>query len=186
MTQPSNRARLEMVPVQDLDEAQQFALLAIRNQQIVRENSYSSHLIGEDEHADWIERQRNEDTLQFYAVRLEGRIVGGVGLRKIDNLKGAADWSFYVSGVEHGHGIGLALGICALDMFFGKLALRCVTGEALAINAASQNYHLKLGFREVGRAHHLVQPGNEMAEIVVYSLSEKEWAAQRGMLLDGV
>jgi len=185
MTRPLNIDQLDMVPVPDLGKDQQFELLAIRNQQIVRENSYSSHVIGEGEHAHWIKRLKTDSSLQFYAVMLEGRIVGGVGLRKIDDQHKTADWSFYVSGAEHGRGIGLALGVRALDLFFDDLRLSAVKGEALLLNAASQSYHLKLGFLEVDRAQHLVMPDNKMAEIVIYSLSAADWALRRVVLLKG-
>lgn len=174
---------LGFVSVPDLTKAQQFELLDIRNQQIIRESSYSSHVIAEDEHLNWVERLDRDATVLFYAVFLGGQIVGGVGLRKIDLAEGVADWSFYVSESAHGQGIGLAMGVCALDLFFEELKLKTITGEALVSNPASLSYHEKLGFAEFERSKHRVQPGNELADIVVYKLPLERWLRQRQVLL---
>jgi len=166
---------LSFVSVPDLREEQQFELLSIRNQQIIRESSYSSHVIEDNEHLRWIEQLQTDPSLTFYAVLYDEEIVGGVGLRNIDAEKNTAEWSFYVSEGAAGRGIGLGLGIMALDLFFEELCLETVIGEALLANKASVTYHLKLGFREIAQQQHLVQPGNRMDDIAVFSLEKTDW-----------
>jgi RimJ/RimL family protein N-acetyltransferase len=175
--------KLEFTPVPELATDQQFALLAIRNQQIVRESSYSSHIIEQVEHLRWVEKLQSDPSVLFYAVVFEGKIVGGVGLRCIDQQTASAEWSFYVAEAAQGKGIGLALGIGALDLFFGTLKLKQVIGEALLSNPASLSYHQKLGFDKTGVQQHLVQPRNIMADIAVFSLSASRWQACRDELL---
>ena len=166
---------LAFVPVPELERAQQFELLSIRNQQIIRESSYSSHVIADSEHLRWIDQLQTDPSVTFYAVTFENDIVGGVGLRNIDPKNGTAEWSFYVSEAAAGQGIGLALGIRALDMFFDALQLRSVVGEALTANDASMAYHQKLGFQQISQQQHLVQPGNKMEDIAVFSLNSVDW-----------
>lgn len=173
---------LAFVPVPALEEAQQFELLSIRNQQIIRESSYSSHVIANNEHLRWVEQLQTDPSLTFYAVTYEGRIVGGVGLRNMDAKCQTAEWSFYVSESAIGQGIGLALGVGALDMFFGMLQLKSVVGEALIANEASMAYHRKLGFQQISQQQHLVQPGNRMEDIAVFSLSSVDWISVRASL----
>ena len=185
MTIASTIESLAFVPVSELQTAQQFELLSIRNQQIIRESSYSSHVIDDSEHLRWIERLQTDPTVLFYAVTYEDEIVGGVGLRNIDAAQKSAEWSFYVSEESVGRGIGLALGICALDMFFGPLQLERVIGEALLANAPSMAYHSKLGFEKTAQQQHLVMPGNHMADIAVFSIGVTNWPSVRKKLLGG-
>lgn len=173
---------LAFVPVPDLERAQQFELLSIRNQQIIRESSYNRHVIADSEHLRWVEQLQADPSLKYYAVTYDAEIVGGVGLRNIDRERRAAEWSFYVSQAAAGKGIGLALGVGALDMFFGKLQLKTVIGEALTANKASMSYHRKLGFRQIAQQQHLVQPGNRMDDIAVFSLNKAEWVNAKAAL----
>lgn len=182
MTLQQTMALMSFELVPDLPEDDQFELLSIRNQQIIRESSYSSHLIEDNEHLQWIEQLQSDPTILFYAVKFDGDIIGGAGLRKIDKEAGTADWSFYVSELAHGKGVGLALGVRALDIFFDQLKLSTVTGEALINNKASNAYHQKLGFKKVAQQEHLVLPANELAEIAVFSLKKEEWKAHRAAL----
>jgi len=186
MSLSSTMSALVFVPVPELSDKQQFELLAIRNQQIIRESSYSSHVIAESEHLKWIEQLEADPAILFYAVCMEERIVGGVGLRKIDPIEKTADWSFYVSEHTHGQGVGLALGVRALDLFFNELQLRMVIGEALVSNPASLSYHEKLGFVETARQQHVVQPGGRAGEIAVFSLWADAWRVRREELLSGM
>jgi len=173
---------LAFIPVPELEMTQQFELLSIRNQQIIRESSYSSHVIEDNEHLRWIKRLQTDPTVLFYAVTHKNEIVGGVGLRNIDAKTKSAEWSFYVSQTAIGQGIGLALGVCALDIFFETLNLKHVIGEALIANAPSMAYHAKLGFLKIAQQQHLVLPGNHMADIAVFSVSREEWCVVRKKL----
>jgi len=169
-------------PVPNLDAEQQFDLLAIRNQQLIRDSSYSTHIIDTEEHKRWIERLEKDPSISFYAVKLKGEIVGGVGLRNIDQANNMAEWSFYISEVAHGKGIGLALGVQALDLFFNTLHLKQVLGEALTSNSPSLAYHQKLGFSQTEVQQRRVQPGNLLTDIAVFSLSEPDWQVRRRQL----
>jgi len=173
---------LTFVPVPALEETQQFELLSIRNQQIIRESSYSSHVIANNEHLRWVEQLQTDPSLTFFAVTYKREIVGGVGLRNIDIKQQTAEWSFYVSETAIGQGIGLALGVGALDMFFGTLELKSVVGEALIANEASMAYHRKLGFQQISQQQHLVQPGNRMEDIAVFLLGSTKWDSVRPTL----
>lgn len=185
MSQGKSLPSLLFRPIGDLSRDQQFELLAIRNQQIIRESSYSRHIIEDDEHLRWVEQIDAEPGRAFYAVFHGDQIVGGVGLRRIGKAHGKAEWSFYVSEATQGQGIGLALGVQALDLFFDELGLQEIIGEALADNEPSLGYHTKLGFEAVGRQQHMVQPENEMADIVIFSLSPTRWKSHRANFASG-
>ncbi len=183
MTLKETMSAMSFEPVDHLTADQQFKLLAIRNQQIIRESSYSSHIIEDSEHLRWVERLKSDPSILFYAVLFQAEIVGGVGLRNINTTEQSAEWSFYVSKEAHGKGIGLALGVGALDLFFQTLCLKTIIGEALMDNPASLAYHEKLGFKRMSMQQHLVQPGNHIADIAVFRLEQDVWSLRRRDLL---
>jgi|GEM_PF-4673223 len=185
MTERVTEADLVLHDITLMSQDQQLELLAIRNQETIRESSYGSQIIQAAEHFAWIEKLASVpsgEILHFYAVSQEDVIVGGVGIRRGD-VKGDAVWSFYVSETEQGRGVGVALAVKALDHFFAEFSLKTVCGEALLSNAASIKYHEKLGFVEVGAKSVPAPLTGAALEAVILSLSVENWRSRRTRLL---
>ncbi|MBL4789863.1 MAG: GNAT family N-acetyltransferase [Kordiimonadaceae bacterium] len=178
-------ADLVLCDVTLMSRTQQLELLAIRNQETIREASYGSHIIQPEEHIAWIKKMAHvpsDEIWCFYAVLHEDIIVGGVGIRGSE-LKEDAVWSFYVSETEQGCGVGVALAVKALDYFFAEFALKRVCGEALVSNTGSIKYHDKLGFVEVGAKSVPIPHTGAAVEAVIFSLSAEKWQSQRAGLI---
>lgn len=142
----SGEAQLILRPVEDLSRDQQLELLAVRNQNAIRENSFNSHIIAEAEHFAWIAEVASDPRVCFFAFCRGAQILGGIGLKNIDNAVRQAEWSFYLSEAYHGKGLGLDMAAMALDLFFDELGLVKVFGETLPSNEISHKFHLRLGF----------------------------------------
>lgn len=183
MALAENIKSLSLCPVEQLDMAGRLALLDVRNQKVIRDNSYHTHVIQVEEHQAWIGDMEADPTMCFFAVSRNDQIIGGAGLRGIDEAKGEAEWSFYLDQAEQGRGLGLALGVAALDQFFGAYDVTKIMGETLARNAASQNFHLKLGFEKVGQSRRPADEGARMEDIVIFGLDLPRWEAVRKRLL---
>lgn len=172
---------MSLMPVLDLGEKEQFRLLDIRNQPLIRESSYTTHIIGTDEHRAWLKKLEENEDAHFYAVYAQDKLVGGVGLQEKDRETG--EWSFYISQDAHGKGMGVGLAVHALDLFFDELSLKLITGEALSANAASVNFHLKLGFTKTNTANRKILPSQETVEVSCFNLDKTDWSAARTKLL---
>lgn len=171
---------MALVSVLELEEQDQFRLLDIRNQPLIRESSYTTHVIGADEHLRWLKNIKEDSNRHFYAVYRENSLMGGVGLHK--NGPETGEWSFYISQDAHGMGMGLGLAVHALDLFFDKLGLEQVTGEALTANTASVNFHEKVGFRKTGAIVREILPSKQNVEVSCFSLQKSTWLEIRAGL----
>ena len=80
--------------VTELSEADLSKILSIRNESPVRNNMYTSHQIGADEHKSWADGLRSSPDRKFFSVEHEGSIVGAAGLSAINLAHKRADWRF--------------------------------------------------------------------------------------------
>jgi len=177
-------SQLELRAIEDLNEREQFRLLDIRNQPLIRESSYTTHVIGEAEHRRWLESVRANEKRHFYGVLYNETLVGGVGLQQDKDPK-SGEWSFYVSQDAQGKGLGLGLAVCALDLFFENLRLEEIFGEALVANEASLQFHKKIGFVHTANRKRQLSPANEVVEAACFKISKAEWGVARSGLISG-
>jgi UDP-4-amino-4,6-dideoxy-N-acetyl-beta-L-altrosamine N-acetyltransferase len=174
---------LTLVPVENLTETQQFELLAIRNQPIIRESSYTQHIIAEDEHRDWLKKIGTDDRFDFFGVIFDQKIVGGAGIQREYTEAREAEWSFYLSEHAHGQGIGLALGVAAMNLFFSQFELERLLGEALSNNVSSLSFHEKLGFIVVGEKKRQLSEGGHEELVQIFAVTADQWINRRRELM---
>jgi UDP-4-amino-4,6-dideoxy-N-acetyl-beta-L-altrosamine N-acetyltransferase len=170
---------LVLKPLGELTRAQQSSILSIRNQDPVRMNMYNTHVIGEEEHMAWVERTLADPSTVFYAVMLEGQIVGAVSLSGWSKVNRRADWAFYLDTTIQGKGIGAALEYRFLTHVFHDLNLAKLNCEVLDFNDKVVALHKKFGFHEEGirRAH--IRRGEESLDVVLLGITRGEWAARK-------
>ena len=89
---------LSFKPLSELNRDEQLRILSLRNQKEIRQNMYTSHEISEDEHFKWIERITHDAVNRFFAVFLDGHIVGAISLNAISTAHKRADWAYYIDG----------------------------------------------------------------------------------------
>lgn len=177
--------RLELKPLADWSDAEASAILSIRNQEAVRANMYRSHVISQEEHQSWIERLSGDDRTEFFAVYLDGGLVGGVSLSQIDADNGRAEWAFYLDGTVQGRGLGSALEFRFLDYVLVEKGLYKLNCEVLSFNEAVIRLHKKFGFVEEGiRREHISREGKRL-DTTLLGITAGEWLQKRSELLKG-
>lgn len=178
----SEDPKLTLIPIETLPRQDQLTLLSIRNQRSIRESSFQSHIIAEAEHFSWIDDLRTNASCCFFAFCQGRQIIGGVGLKNIDVKEGTADWSFYLSEVVHGKGLGLRMAVMALDRFFSDYALTYIVGETLSENLRSQQFHRRLGFEMCEREGQEALPDDAGPVMRIFELHRAAWNARRQQL----
>ena len=174
---------MELRPIVDLSEADQLAVLAIRNHPEVRQHMYTTHEISREEHMRWIDRLKNDERTRSFAVFSSAALVGAASLSAISAEHKRADWGFYIDPGARGARIGTALGVTVLDHAFETLAK--LNGEVLDINERSIAFHEKLGFKHEGvRRRHIIREGHAH-DVALMGLTAEEWQASRARLLEG-
>lgn len=113
------------------------------------------------------------------ALRDHGRLVGALGLHKIDWPNRATSIGYWVT--ERAQGRGLVTRACAvlLDHVFGELGLNraeiaCATGNQRSCAIAE-----RLGFTREGLRRDAEWLYDHYVDLVIYSVLASEWRARR-------
>jgi len=115
--------KIQFRKFQHLNQAEALALLDIRNQSFVRENMYDTSVISAESHLSWISRLQTRDDCVYWAIVLNGVIVGCIDITSIDTAASFAEWGFYLDRKYFGFGavvefLGLThfmdMGICTI------------------------------------------------------------------------
>lgn len=167
--------QLDFEDITQSDEETALAILRIRNEQGVRENMYTDHEIGPEEHARWIERLRGADDSVFFVVSTGGEIVGGVSISRIDRQHRRAEWAFYLSSTTQGRGIGSALEVTFVTRVFNEFGMEKLNCEVIAFNQPVIDMHQRFGFKIEGvRREHVLRDGAKH-DTVLLGITKAEW-----------
>ena len=95
-------------------------------------------------------RQRRKDCV-FFAVLLEGAVIGDVGVKHIDLERASGELTIHLThdGVKN-RGFGTWAERRMLEYAFEHLELQTVTADAVLTNGRSQHVLEKLGFHQSG------------------------------------
>jgi len=163
-------------------EADLDLVLEWRNSERVRRAMYTDHLITPDEHRAWFRRVLDERSAMPFMFEYNGRPVGVVNVTAMDRRNGRCTWGFYIGAADAPRGTGSAMGFFALEHITGALGFRKVIGEALADNAESVKFHLRLGFVEEGRFREHVLKRGRYVDVISFALFSETWRSNRERL----
>jgi len=166
---------IELVPLTDLDTETQLKVREIRNEDNVRKWMYTDHVIGVNEHLDWINRLKQDDSQIVFVVLNEERCpLGVVSIRAIDRVHKKADWAFYLTETARG-GLGSALEYSIIDFFFDTLGMDKLNCEVIEGNDAVVKMHKKFFFQEEGfRNSHILKNGVRIG-VHLLGLTKEDW-----------
>lgn len=157
-------------------------VLAWRNQDRVRANMYTDHVIAPAEHARWLERALVDERAAYRIFEHQGRPVGFVSFTDIRREHGRGTWAFYLGEADAPRGSGAAMEYLALDEAFGPLALEKLCCEVFVFNAAVIRLHHRFGFVEEGRFIRHYRKDGEMKDIVALARFAEGWSDDRQCL----
>ncbi|MDP9797801.1 RimJ/RimL family protein N-acetyltransferase [Catenuloplanes nepalensis] len=152
-------------------------VLRWRNHEVVRQASFTTHVIAPDEHAAWWSRVAADDSRHVLIACADDVPVGVVILNEAEpgtETGGGADWSFYldVDGLEARRALlptWIATEIATLDHAFGPAGYAELRGEALARNSAVVKLHERFGFTVTGEYQREVD--GETETVLRYALT---------------
>lgn len=165
--------------VTELSEADLSRILSIRNEPPVRNNMYTNHQIGAEEHRLWVDGLRSSPDRKFFSVEHEANIVGAAGLSAINFAHRRADWAFYMSEAFHGRGIGSALEQQFLDLVFSTFDIEKLNCEVIEFNEKVIAMHERFGFRREGfRRDHVIRDGRKYGAVLL-GITKAEWESRK-------
>lgn len=149
-------------------------MLEWRNAPEVRNSMFNTHIISLNDHLEWWERTKRDDSLQYYLYEYEGIVSGIVYFTDIDKFAHQAKWGFYKS-PEAKKGIGTKMLILALELAFSNLKMCKIYGEILGHNTSSLKLHRKLGFEneKIYKNKHLCD--DKLLDVYQCEVSKDKW-----------
>ena len=124
----------------------------------------------------FIEGDRASDGMDALGIYVEGRYVGGIGMRP-DLPHGDAEIGYWIGAVHERRGLVTRACRALIDRAFGNLGLHRVTIRVAPDNARSRAIPERLGFREEGVMREAGKSALGYHDLVVYGLLDREWSS---------
>ncbi len=137
-----------------LGDADQADLLRWRNQIGVRRVMVNTRPIGEQEHADWWRRTRDDRSRRWYVLERAGLPLAVLDYFDLDRETGEGWWGFYLTDQAPDEGrfaLWADIESLALRHAFESLGLRRLWCETRASNTEVLAMHERFGFRRIGQ-----------------------------------
>ena len=144
-----------------------------RNHQEVRRFMYTQGEISMDEHISWFERASVDPKRHLLIYQVGDQPLGFINIHEIA-VGGIANWGFYAA-PDSPRGTGSALGYAGLQHAFQTLSLHKICGQAIAFNARSIRFHMKLGFMKEGVLQQQHYDGEKYHDVWCFGLLADTW-----------
>jgi UDP-4-amino-4,6-dideoxy-N-acetyl-beta-L-altrosamine N-acetyltransferase len=149
----------------------------IRNEDNIRKNSANKNKISSTEHLSWFKKIKISETNNFYAIKYNNNIVGGLALNKYDKNRLIGEWSFYISEKTKFIGLGASIEYKAIEYFFNYYNLDLLLCYVLKYNLSVLKLHNKFGFEEILFDKYFQNNNikNKVSDSVYLSLKKCKW-----------
>lgn len=128
-------------------------------------------------HETWFTRLQQDSTTKMYAIHEEtSGCIGVCGLTSIDWINRRAEFSLYISPMQHGSGYGSKALRLLLAHAFKVLNLNLVWGESFDGNPAMKMFE-KIGFKTEGRRREFYYREGQYIDAILFSITRGEYAA---------
>lgn len=157
-------------------------VLSWRNQERIRENMYTDHVIGAEEHQVWVERAMSNERGRYLIFVWRGRMAGFVSITSIDVFQQRATWALYLGETDLPRGAGLAMEYLALEYSFETLGLNKLMCEVFAFNTPVIKLHGRFGFQqEALYKAHAIKNG-AFVDVVGLAMFRDDWLESKARL----
>ena len=166
-----------VVRFRPLEHDDMSRVLEWRNRPDVAVHMYTDHVIGEIEHAHWLEAVLSDDTKLYWIIELDGEPVGVADLYDVSMAHKRAYLALYLADDRvRGRGVGSATDRFLMRHAFVDLGLDKLCAEVLATNVAGIKVHERHGFHIDGLLRGHVLKAGRRIDVVTMSLLREEWA----------
>lgn len=132
----------------DCTEKQIRDIFEMRNREELRRWASDQHVIGYEEHVRFVESLRHNPDKLYYAVFLEGKLIGSYNLHNTSD--GVWERGLFASPEYQGKGLTSQWEEKILESLPPK-RFEIIEAEVKVDNDRSIGYHYKMGFKETGR-----------------------------------
>ena len=148
-----------------------------RNQDEIRNNMYTNHIISPEEHLAWYKRISANPSVRYWIFSADGiKKTGLVHLYNIDLRNRQAFWGLYFGDMGmKGKGIGSKVEFALIDYVFFDLNLNKLNCEVLSFNKPAIRFYKKFGFAEEGYFKQHIFRDNRYYDVVKLAILKDDW-----------
>jgi hypothetical protein len=148
-----------------------------RNQDEIRNNMYTNHIISPEEHLAWYQKISRDPSVRYWIFSDDGiKKIGLVYLYDIDLKNRRAFWGIYMGDLRlQGKGIGSRVEFAILDYVFFDLNLNKLNCEVLAFNKPAIRFYKKFGFAEEGYFKQHIFRDNRYYDVIRLAVLKDDW-----------
>jgi len=129
-----------------LSSDEHIHILQIRNSDHVRHNMNNKHIINIKEHLDWLENLKEDTKNIYYAVFVDGIILGAVYITDINHVEETCTWGLYFEN-DTNPLIPSYSTYFLIERVFNTLKMKRLNLEVSKLNTKAYKFDLSFGFQ---------------------------------------
>jgi [ribosomal protein S5]-alanine N-acetyltransferase len=125
----------------------------------------------------WLNSKKKENKNLFIDLKDEKKVIGGIGLQKINKIHGTAEIGYWISEKYWKTGYGSEALSAVLKLAFEKLKLRRVNADVFAGNPSSGKLLEKFGGVQEGikRKAQISKADGKIKDEIIYGILKEDW-----------
>ena len=129
-----------------------------------------------------------DDYLFFIELKSEKKIIGAIGIHKIDKFSGIGTTGSWINKKYWRNGYMTEAKIAINDFAFNKLKLRRLNSDVYTDNKASNSTQLKMGYKLEGTKRKAVRSkaSGKIHDEYIYGLLKEDWIKIRPKLIKNI
>jgi ribosomal-protein-serine acetyltransferase len=171
---------LTLVPRHPADAAEMFALMNAHRDDLRRWLTWIDATRSVDDVRRYTQfaRSQFESMAAFdYAVVLEGRNVGAIGLHDLDWSARLAEMGYWLAPPARGRGAMTRAAAALTTHAFERLGLHRLEIHCVVENIPSRSVAVRLGYQLEGVMREAYALHGEFRDLALYAMLDREWAA---------
>lgn len=153
-----------------------------RNEPRIRNNMYSTDIIGRDQQVEWFEKMVEDPSREYFVYFQNDKPIGCLSFTSINNED--CQWGCYLGEERVWPGSGIILAVAALDYAFKGIGVEALEAEVLEFNKSPQQMHQTFEYPESYiKETNAIRDGKQV-NAIVYKYSREAWEKNRDNVLD--
>ena len=164
---------IELKNIIDVDEKTIEQVRIWRNNENISKYMYTNHQISKEEHTNWINKLRKNNTSKAWVIYYEQKAIGLAALSDIDYENKITDWGFYIADKTlRGKGLGEKSLKKLMNIVFDEMKFKTMKTMVLDNNPVAMKLYEKLGFEKVKDLDETLMRDEKAVKIVIMSISK--------------
>lgn len=135
----------------NLSESEHRIVHSIRNETSIRTCMVNMDSFSFDSHLIFVDSLKKKDSVRYWAVKFENKIIGSISLHPIEWQNKSAEWGIYISSIYQGKGHATKMSKIFFNYLKNSTHIGSVVANIKVTNQKSLEFHQRIGFEMVNK-----------------------------------